>query len=408
MNKKILYISYNAPFGKKEIFVTRNAIRLAKSGYEIKMLTLFGDREIENKIEYEEIKKNVISQPLICFRNMINGMFISLKNFKKLKKLLKIAISDNGLKKIINNIFSIFIAFAAHKRYKDIKLIFVHWGTAPSTIALFLSKINNTKVILKTHRWDIYQDNLLSEKVRCFEKVIAISEKSKKDICSLIKNDECEQKIKVVINSIELNNENFYELNRSVGKEIKLVCAGNLEAVKGHIFLLDAISQIVTEGDINVEVDIYGSGLLQREIKNYIDANNLNNNVTLFGHVSRARIIDKYKQGYYDIFVHPSIVTTDGEFEGVPNAVLEAMAYGIPIIATNTGSINEIFKELPHYEFLIEEKSSEKLKQAIYKLSTSEERQKISKLMYKNSQNFDVSNNLKKHKDIIDECICMP
>ena len=67
----------------------------------------------------------------------------------------------------------------------------------------------------------------------------------------------------------------------------------------------------------------------------------------------------------------PSIVTANGLFEGIPLALVEALAYRIPVVATNTGSIPELLAG--GAGILVPEKSPEALKEALARLIENEE-----------------------------------
>jgi len=72
-----------------------------------------------------------------------------------------------------------------------------------------------------------------------------------------------------------------------------------------------------------------------------------------------------------DAVVLPSITTDDNEREGIPVALMEAMAYGIPVVSTRTAGIPELISE--GAGLLVGEKEAQELAGAIEKLITDEE-----------------------------------
>ena len=109
---------------------------------------------------------------------------------------------------------------------------------------------------------------------------------------------------------------------RGVVKEV--VAMGRLSAQKNFTMIINAAKQIhVNHPDVHFS--IYGEGPLKEELQAAIDANNLRNIVTLKGRTTNAATaLDSA-----DLFILSS------NYEGMPNALLEAMAVGLPCISTN-------------------------------------------------------------------------
>ncbi len=84
---------------------------------------------------------------------------------------------------------------------------------------------------------------------------------------------------------------------------------------------------------------IYGYGPLEKDLKNLINELNLKN-VVMEGLIKGDEAIKKaYEDG--DIFILPCRIASDGDMDGMPTVIFEAMAYGTPIITTNISSIPE-------------------------------------------------------------------
>jgi len=117
--------------------------------------------------------------------------------------------------------------------------------------------------------------------------------------------------------------------------KIKLVYLGWLEKYKGILELIESVKQANKKG-YSVSLDIWGEGSYKSEIINKIDALNLQQEVILKGWANEKDKIEIYK--YQPILVLPSY------YEGMPNVVLEAMANGLPVIASNISTLPEIVK----------------------------------------------------------------
>lgn len=114
------------------------------------------------------------------------------------------------------------------------------------------------------------------------------------------------------------------EITQLWGKEscLKLLAVGKLKEVKNHMMLLKAINALKEK---NIRLIIVGEGELKSQLQEYIDNNNINHLVKLFG-------FSKDVTPFYnsaDIFVHTSLS------EGFGNVIVEALEFGLPVITTD-------------------------------------------------------------------------
>ena len=89
----------------------------------------------------------------------------------------------------------------------------------------------------------------------------------------------------------------------------------------------------------NATLTIAGEGPLLPELQNLARELNIEERVSFSGFVSQEELREIYYRSH--IFLHPSQTGRDGNQEGIPNSMLEAMATGLPIFATEHGGIPE-------------------------------------------------------------------
>src|SRR5699024_9275395 len=127
----------------------------------------------------------------------------------------------------------------------------------------------------------------------------------------------------------------------------------NLNKVKGYDYLLPAIKQL-KDDNINVELKILGEGLERKMIEAYINNHNLTENIKLYGQV----------EDVYKYLKHSHILVSSSLSEGLSNSIIEGMAMGLPIIATNVGGTSELV--IPDETgILIESKNTQQIVTAI-------------------------------------------
>ncbi|MBA3544304.1 MAG: glycosyltransferase [Chthoniobacterales bacterium] len=118
----------------------------------------------------------------------------------------------------------------------------------------------------------------------------------------------------------------------------RLLQAGRLIEKKGLKTSLRAFATFRKKNPKSV-FTIAGEGPLQEELQSRARELGISDAVRFVGFLSQERLREKFYEAH--LFLHPSELGEDGNQEGVPNAMLEAMASGLPVFATNHGGIPE-------------------------------------------------------------------
>jgi glycosyltransferase involved in cell wall biosynthesis len=144
------------------------------------------------------------------------------------------------------------------------------------------------------------------------------------------------KKIEIQRTGIPLEEFSFRERAAPKNGEWRFVQAGRLIEKKGLPVTLRAFEVFVRQYP-NATLTIAGEGPLLRELETL--ARELKIRVSFTGFVSQDRLREIYQRSH--IFLHPSQTGRDGNQEGIPNSMLEAMATGLPVFATEHGGIPE-------------------------------------------------------------------
>jgi glycosyltransferase involved in cell wall biosynthesis len=113
------------------------------------------------------------------------------------------------------------------------------------------------------------------------------------------------------------------------GSPLTIVCVANLIAYKGHATLLAAVRQLRPDG---WSLLLVGEGPERESIGRVIASSELQERVFMFGRRSDV----------HDILDTADLVVLPSYSEGMPNAVLEAMAHGIPVVASDVGGVRSL------------------------------------------------------------------
>jgi glycosyltransferase involved in cell wall biosynthesis len=121
----------------------------------------------------------------------------------------------------------------------------------------------------------------------------------------------------------------------------EIISIGSLQLYKGQRFLVEACDLLRRQG-FNFHCRIIGSGELRENLIGLIESRDLNNFVELTGPLPQEAIAEILPQA--DCYVQPSIITSSGKMEGIPVALMEAMASGLPVVATDISGISELVR----------------------------------------------------------------
>ena len=143
-----------------------------------------------------------------------------------------------------------------------------------------------------------------------------------------------------------------------------ILSVGRLRAKKGLDTLIDACAALRQRGQAFV-CEIVGYGEEQARLEAQIERLGLGDCVRLPGKLAREQVIARYARAA--VYVQPSRIAADGDRDGIPNVLLEAMAMGLPVVASNVSGIPELVGH-GHNGLLVEPDQPEALADAIVQL----------------------------------------
>ena len=159
------------------------------------------------------------------------------------------------------------------------------------------------------------------------------------------------EKIDVLRSGINLDRFEFRGF-QPVQNPLRVISVGRLAPNKGIEFCIRAIRELVGRG-VSVEYRIVGAGPLRESLEALVAELELEQVVAFAGATPSDKVIEALRES--DVLVTPSVTGPDGEQEGLPNAPKEAMAIGVPVVATRIGGVPELIADR-QTGFLIEER----------------------------------------------------
>lgn len=155
----------------------------------------------------------------------------------------------------------------------------------------------------------------------------------------------------------------------SKSHEICILTVARFTEKKGIEYALEALALLKSERpDIRFRYNLVGNGERWNVVKELIDSLHLRDEVVLWGALPHGKI--RFLLGNCDIFMLPSITAINGDQEGIPVSLMEAMASGLPVLTTRHSGIPElVIDEVSG--FLVDERDSRALTERLIFLATN-------------------------------------
>jgi colanic acid/amylovoran biosynthesis glycosyltransferase len=224
-------------------------------------------------------------------------------------------------------------------RRAGVSHVHVHFAGLACRCAWWLKRLFGFSYSFTGHANDIFcakpdQRVDLADLVRDASFVVTVSDYSAKRLMHSF--PDAAAKIHRVYNGIDLS---VFKQAIPPIDTIKFLSVGRLIEKKGFVYLIEA-AKLLRDRGLSFDCKIVGEGPERGPLQRSIQANGLDNHVHLTGAKSQPEIVDLLSQ--CSIFVLPAIHDRSGDTDNLPTVLIEAMASGLSLVATNVAGIPEI------------------------------------------------------------------
>ncbi len=246
----------------------------------------------------------------------------------------------------------------------DPQLIHAHWATYPSTAAWALGCVVDRPFSFTCHAHDIFiEKQLLARKIREAALAVTISRHNVDWLCAHA-TPIAGDKLKVVHCGVDMAHAPWQTAYRETRM---LLAVGRLDPVKGFETLIDAVALLRQRG-IDLDCRLVGSGPLDPMLRRRALELGVASRIEFAGAQPQERI--RSWMSTSTLFVLPSQVAANGNRDGIPVALMEAMASGCPVISTRVSGIPELIED-DFDGVLVEQRDPVALADAIVRLLES-------------------------------------
>lgn len=218
--------------------------------------------------------------------------------------------------------------------------IYAHFSHGPTTVAYFATWLTGIKYSFSAHAKDIYlqEHDFLREKILKAQFVTTCTDYNKN---YLAKVGGPEARVFRAYHGLDLDR---FPASETAGKNAcpRILAVGRFVPKKGFPVLIRALHLLRARG-YKFHCDLIGGGEMEVELRSLITKLKMEDRIALGGAMSQEELFDYYRRA--DIFALACEVQSDGDRDGIPNVIVEAMALGIPIVSTNISGIPECVEE---------------------------------------------------------------
>ncbi len=333
---KIIYVTVCFPFGPREPFLSPELRGPIAEGHQVLIVPMRPWREVTH-IDAAEFIACARQAPLLSLGILRDAAMQFCRHFRTAARIVRRLIMQRNLRVLAANAAVIPKGLWLSKVAREWGADHIHayWASSVASAAWIAAECAGIPWSFTGHRHDIAQANLLGEKVRQAAFVRVISESGLR----MMRLGNSDLK-KVSVSHLGIPIPPISIRGEKSGR-LTILCPANLVAVKGHKYLIEAVALLRSAG-VDVELWIAGEGELRRSIKRQIRELRLRDRVRLLGQMQHDALLSLYRYSQVDVVVLPSVDLGKGHHEGIPVSLMEAMAYAIPVVATETGGIPEL------------------------------------------------------------------
>lgn len=292
------------------------------------------------------------------------------------------------------------VAIAEAVERDGIEQVHAHFATHAAMAAYVAHRLTGVEFSFTVHAHDIFCHRaMLAQKVAAARRVVAISAYNRERIAAMLAPEEraaALAKIEVIHCGVEVVAAPEPPSARDEaagGAGLRLLAIGSLQPYKGHRHWLDACALLKQRG-IGFHCRLVGGGVLEPALRRQLRRLDLTRQVELLGPGDEGEV--RRALAWAQVFVMPSVVARTGQMEGIPVALMEAMAAGVAPVASRLSGIPELITDGVN-GLLVPPGDAEALAAAMARLQDGELRQRLGRAARRTiAREFEISGSVER------------
>ena len=365
MQRKIAYLVSRFP-KISETFILNEILELKRMGVAVQVFSLLLQNEPVRHKEAEALVRRT-HYGKMNMRILLDQIYWLRSSPAKYFRAWYRALSGNkGSLNFLSRavaVVPIAASFARKMQELNVAHVHAHWATHPALAAYVVKLLTGIPYSITTHAHDIQVERtMLEEKVREASFIVTISEYNRR-LLKQILGDSLARKISVIHCGVDPAE--WLPPARKLSTNIfNILCIGSLEERKGHRYLLEALSGLKKKG-VEFECVFAGDGEERGRLEAQRRKLGLTSELKFAGWQPRDRV--RALLAMADVMVLPSTISASGKTEGIPVALMDAMAMEVPVISTQVSGIPELIIQ-EQTGILVPDRSSSALTRALLRI----------------------------------------
>lgn len=337
-----------------ETFILNEIRGLERLGFDLRIVSLLQPEEAVVHEAVAEVRASVTYVPppglkrKLSFLRAHVALAIAAPGayLRTLRTAVSWALRPPGLKYGIHQFWRAGYVAAACRRMR-IGHLHAHFAHQPATIAALVSEMTGIPYSFTAHAKDLYLSPPEALRKRAARATfVTTCTRYNADYLGSFLQNESAGKLRVIYHGIDVAT--FSNRASALGADVAaaqddplILAVGRLVPKKGYRDLIEACA-ILRDRGIDFRCAIVGDGPLRDELTERIGRLGLSERVRLEGAMAHEQLVDLYPRAH--VFALSPHVTEDGDRDGIPNVLVEAMAAGVPVVSTAVSGIPELIE----------------------------------------------------------------
>ncbi len=338
---KLLVVTVSAPLGPAEAFAAAELSSLRSLGHRVTVAPVRPSGQIVHR-EFDEATDAILVAPLLSPAVLAGAVAEAFRAPRAVAGMIVLLARSRSIEILAKNLAVLPKALwlARHARQQDVDHIHAYWASTPATVGMVAAAMAGIGFSFTAHSGDIEADNLLWLKSTRASVLRVISRDGERRV---LQRGGSPSVIRLVRLGVDVPDRPAPR-PRLQGHLAVLVPA-SLDTIKGHVYLLQALRQLSSSSPaVDVQLHLAGAGPLEQDLRRQAQKLGVAHRVTFLGHLSHETLLARYREAAVDLVAMASVTTAHGA-EGIPVSLIEAMAHGIPVVATSSGGVPELVDE---------------------------------------------------------------
>ncbi len=367
-NLKVAYILHRFPY-LTETFIMREIDCLRRLDVDVEIFSLLRPRHSVIHDQAHELLSLTHYSPFVSWSIVKAQLFYLVRSpwryLNALRNVVRQSAREPGVFLRSMVLFPKSVSFARSIKAQQFDHIHSHFVWIDAIAAGVVSDLTGITFSIHPHAFGLFGRNQKSVKneLEHAAEVVTISEYHRNYIQRLCP-DMDPDRIHVVYCALDTELLKPEKRRSDASTPMRILSVGRMVEKKGFEYLVAACHNLAERGT-EFECHIVGSGSGKEQLQKQIHELGLQDHVHLVGSLSQEQILDYYRES--DIFALPCVIARDGDRDGIPVVLMEAMACEVPVVTTPVTGIPDLVTDR-EAGLLVEERIVEELTGALTEL----------------------------------------